>query len=401
MDQTLGYGTSGYGVADCSGGYGDRDGYDDRDGYGGGGYGFGGYGFGGGARRGWQSRDRPEGLFAAERALRQECSGAAGVGSDAFGAVLRTGLRLGIVDYFVWGPRLVRATLSPDCAAHRTRSLEQRREFAECLRRVIHYGHQVRDIDPEWQRLTDAAFEEARIGFLAGAPTAAQLEQRKRLEALSALVGHVPFDQLTTDPLVREELRLDGLDAVVRERAGRLADLIAAALPSASDPVIDEVHAVARRLLDEVARESRVLHQKTRDDSIAAGLAIMAAGCNGVGEELGLSRRQIISRIGAPSSAGGRGISVLQQARVRTWPSPRPPAFAEPEWLRYDRLFTDPRLQTSATRRLILRSRGAIIASGVAATPPSPGEVLRPVGAGEPDPPTTGGQLFHLREAKA
>lgn len=280
---------------------------------------------------------------------------------DRVREVLTTARRHGSTDYFVWGPRLVRSVLSPDAAAHRHRSLEQRMDFAERLRVIIHYGHHTRDIDPDWQRLTVEAFEQARRGLFDGAPTDAQLRRRARLDELAGLaIGHDIAD-LGDDPLTLDDLGLEEVADDLHERVRRLDALIDAALEQPEEPV-EEIRAVARRLLLLLATDGdQLLRRPSRDDNLAAGIAIVAAEGNGLldngwGGDAALSAKQIAFRIGTHSGARQRGHDACRAAGVRVVRPPEPHPALAAEWSRYAQVFADPRLQTSQTRRLIVAS---------------------------------------------
>ncbi len=275
-------------------------------------------------------------------------------GPDVVSSVLEAGQRLGATDYFVWGPRLVRAVLSPDVVSHRRRSREQRSAFAEALRRIIHYGHHIRDLDPAWQRLTDEAFEEARAAFVAGAPTEAELERVRRRDHLRTLVGAHDIEQLDTEPLALPELDLSGAEEEIRERVERLDAMIGQALAVPGTPLADEVRAAGRRLLVEAAiRHAAMFRRSSRDDNLAAGVAIVVAEGNGLGSILGLSRQEIAGRLGVTGVAAERGRTVATHAGVRLLKAPERRGDEVDVWRDYVTVIAHPRFQTSATRQLI------------------------------------------------
>ena len=283
-------------------------------------------------------------------------------GTDLVSSVLAAGQRLGSTDYFVWGPRLVRAVLSPDVVSHRLRSLEQRRAFAECLRQLIHYGHHVRDIDPAWQRLTDEAFEEARVAFIDGAPTQAELDREVRRDYLVTLVGGQSVADLDVAPLVLGELDLADVEPEIRSRMQRLDDLVGEALALPSTPLAAEAHVVGRRLLVRAAvRYAPMFRRPSRDDNLAAGVAIVAAEGNGLGRLFALTRHDIAGRLGVIAGNVERGRTVAKHAGAQLV---KPPAGRRGEadrWRGYSSVFTDPELQTSATRRLLRESWEALV----------------------------------------
>lgn len=280
---------------------------------------------------------------------------------DRVREVLTTARQHGATDYFVWGPRLVRDVLSPDGFAHRRRSLEDRMDFADHLRRIVHYGHQVRDIDPAWQRLTDDAFEHARQRFLQDAPTDAELRRRRCLEQLTELVPGYDISVLDSEPLPVDDLAFDHVHPDIQHRLRRLDDLIGAALEEPDEP-LDEVRAAARRLLLRVAIGApSMLRRPSRDDNLAAGIAIIAAEGNGilkhrVCSDDTLTAKRIAARIGTHCGARQRGQDACRAAGISLGIPPEPPPQLRSAWGRYGVVFTDPQLQTSQTRRLILDS---------------------------------------------
>lgn len=279
------------------------------------------------------------------------------MGPDIVREVLATARRHGATDYFVWGPRLVRDVLSPDEPAHRHRSREERMDFADHVRRIVHYGHHVRDIDPAWQRLTDEALEQARPGFLHDAPTNAELRRRRRLDELARLAPGHDLTTLDCEPLPLDDLEYAAPD--IEQRVRRLDDLIGAALHEPDKPH-DETRAVARRLLIRVATGNpAMLRRPSRDDNLAAGIAIVAAEGNGLLNrsplsDEPLSAKQIAARLGTHSGARQRGQDVCRAAGIRLGTPPEAPPELQDAWGRYGEVFTDPCLQTSRTRRLIL-----------------------------------------------
>ncbi|GAB95602.1 hypothetical protein BJY21_000832 [Kineosphaera limosa] len=294
----------------------------------------------------------------------------AGDESAAVAVLLQLADRHGSGDLFTWGPQLVRAVLDPAEHEHRSRPREGRELLAGVLRRVIVYGHQRRNVDPEWHALTLAAFDRARTGFLRDAPTASQLVRDARVAQIAALVGGrtqlaaLTADPRATEPLPDEALDLDRCPPDVHERLRHIDALLASALAGLTTGDAGELRTITRRILARAGRRApELFRRRSRDERIAAGIAIVAVEGNDHGPCRGWARADIAARLDEDTSAHLRGLDVLRAAGIARVAVPLDlPTGSECAWLGYGDVLADPALQTSLTRRLVLATHEALLA---------------------------------------
>ena len=316
---------------------------------------------------GWRPRENP---------LMESCSelAEANLIGPGDGSHLETLLHLahthGSRDAFVWGPQLVRAVLSGDDPRHGLRSLEERQALVRVLRRVIEHGHERRNIDPQWRLLTSAALEEARATYLAGAPTEAELKRRRCLDNLAELVGGVEaLASLDREPVPAEALDLSEVPVDIHERVRFIDGLVVAGLTA--DGVDEpELLTIAHRLLRRAARlDPALFRRKSRDQTIASGLVVLAVESNGRGQDPGLTRRDVARRLNVAGGANQRSVSLLRSACVRQHTVSYEfrqglPEHLQRRWAGLGELLCAPALQTGAVRGLIIESHEALVERG-------------------------------------
>lgn len=316
---------------------------------------------------GWRPRENP---------LMECCSelAEANLIGPGDGSHLETLLHLahthGCRDAFAWGPHLVRAVLSGDDPRHGLRSLEERQALVRVLRRVIEHGHERRNIDPQWRLLTGDALEEARAAYLAGAPTEAELRRRRCLDNLAELVGGVEaLASLDREPVPAETLDLSEVPADIHERV-RLIDAMIVTGLTADGVDEPELLTIAHRLLRRAARlDPSLFRRKSRDQTIASGLVVLAVESNGRGQDPGLTRRDVARRLNVVGGANQRGVSLLRSACVRQHTVSYEFRQGQPEhlqrrWAGLGELLCAPSLQTAAVRGLIIESHEALVERG-------------------------------------
>lgn len=316
---------------------------------------------------GWRPRENP---------LMESCSelAEAGLLGPGDGSHLETLLHLahahGSRDAFVWGPHLVRSVLSGDDPRHGLRSLEERQALVRVLRRVIEHGHERRNIDPQWRLLTGAALDEARAAYLAGAPTEAELRRRRGLDNLAELVGGVDaLASLDREPVPAETLDLSEAPVDIHERVRLIDTLVVTGLTrdGTDEP---ELLTIARRLLQRAARlDPGLFRRKSRDQTIASSLVVLALESNGRGHDPGLTRRDVARRLNVVGGANQRSVSLLRSACVRRHTVSYElrqvlPEHLQRRWAGLGELLCSATLQTAAVRGLIIESHEALLERG-------------------------------------